>query len=310
MKFPLSRSLPLLGALLFALSFVAATARAEAPGFTRTEDVVYGRKFGTALTLDVFRPAKANGAAVFFMVSGGFNSAHTGVNAKNYELFLASGYTVFAVVHGSQPRFHVLEILDDVHRAVRFVRVNAARFGVDPQRFGVTGTSSGGHLSLMLGLTGGPGKPDALDPVDRASSAVQAVACFCPPTDFNHWAAPGDDQLGVGAIGSRFKTAWDAARLDSPESRARYGREVSPIHFVSARAAPILVLHGDSDQLVPLYQARRFEEKCRTAGAPYRLVVREGKDHGWPEMATDRAQFVAWFDRHLLAAGAPAAPSK
>ena len=309
MKPPSLRSWPLLGTLLLALAFVSSPARAGAPAFTRTEDVVYGRKFGTALTLDVFRPEKPNGAAVFFMVSGGFNSSHAGVNAKNYELFLAAGYTIFAVVHGSQPRFHVLEILDDVHRAVRFVRVNAARFGVDPQRFGVTGTSSGGHLSLMLGLTGGPGKPDARDPVDRASSAVQAVACFCPPTDFNQWAAPGDDQLGVGAIGSRFKTAWESPRLETPASRERYGREVSPVHFVSAQAAPMLVLHGDSDQLVPLYQARRFEEKCRAVGANYRLVVRAGKDHGWPEMAADRAQFVAWFDQHLLAA-APAVPSK
>ncbi len=309
MQTPLLRSRSLLGLFLLALALVSVPAQAAAPAFTRTEDVVYGRKFGTALTLDVFRPERPNGAAVFFMVSGGFSSSHAGVNPKNYELFLASGYTVFAVVHGSQPRFHVLEILDDVHRAVRFVRVNAARFGVDPQRFGVTGTSSGGHLSLMLGLTGGPGKPDARDPVDRASSAVQAVACFCPPTDFNHWAAPGDDQLGVGATGSRFKTAWDASRLDTPASRERLGREVSPIHFVTPRAAPMLVLHGDSDQLVPLFQARRFEEKCRTAGAAYRLVVREGKDHGWPEMATDRAQFVAWFDQHLSAAGS-AAPAK
>lgn len=270
---------------------------------TRTEDVVYGRKFGTALTLDVFQPEKPNGAAVLFMVSGGFNSAHSGVNARNYELFLASGYTVFAVVHGSQPRFIVPEILEDIHRAVRFIRHHAARYRIHPNQLGVTGTSSGGHLSLMLGLTGGPGKADAKDPIDRESSAVQAVACFCPPTDFRNWSGPGDDQLGIGEIGTRFKGAW------GPQTETREGREameqiVSPIHFVSPRLAPTLVLHGDSDKLVPLYQAKIFEEKCRAAGAPYQLVVREGKDHGWPEMATDRAQFVAWFDRHLRGAAA------
>ncbi len=280
------------------LGLVPLRAAEPAGRFSRTEDVVYGRKFGTALTLDVFRPEAPNGAAVMFMVSGGFNSDHSRVNARNYELFLAGGYTVFAIVHGSQPRFHALEILGDIHRAVRFVRHHAARYGIDPQKLGITGVSSGGHLSLMLGMTGGPGKVDARDPIDRESSAVQAVACFCPPTDFLNWSGPGDDQLGVGEIGTRFKGAWDA-RIATREGREQLAREVSPINFVSARMAPTLVLHGDADKLVFPYQAKIFQEKCREVGAPYQLVMREGKDHVWPEMATDTAQFVAWFDRHL-----------
>jgi acetyl esterase/lipase len=201
-------------------------------------------------------------------------------------------------VHGSQPRFHVVEIMADLHRAVRFVRHHAARFGVDPDRFGVTGTSAGGHLSLMLGLRGGPGPADAKDPVDRASSAVQAVACFCPPTDFLNWGAPGDDQLGVGATGARFSGSWDS-RIETRAGREALNREVAPIEAVHARMAPTLVLHGDADKLVPVYQARLFAEKCRATGATQRLVEREGKDHTWPEMATDRAQFADWFDRHL-----------
>lgn len=289
----------LLALIGLSLGFGSLAAATSAANFTRTEDVVYGRKFGTALTLDVFRPEKPNGAAALFMVSGGFNSNHSGVNAKNYELLLAGGYTVFAVVHGSQPKFHVVEILQDIHRAVRFIRHHATRFGIDPLKLEVTGTNSGGHLSLMLGLTGGPGRADAKDPIDRESSAVQAVACFCPPTDFMNWSEPGDDQLGVGEIGTRFKGAWDA-RIATREGREQLSREVSPIHFVSAGMAPTLVLDGDTDKLVLPYQARIFEEKCKSVGAPYKLVMREGKDHGWPEMATDRAQFVGWFDQHLL----------
>src|SRR4051812_26192889 len=114
--------LALLSFSLWAGAVVTAAEKSAAATFTRTEDVVYGRKFGTALTLDVFRPAQANGAAVLFMVSGGGVSNHSSINAKNYEPFLARGYTVFAVVHGSQPRFIVPEVMEDIHRAARFVR--------------------------------------------------------------------------------------------------------------------------------------------------------------------------------------------
>ena len=74
------------------------------PQFTRTEDVIYGRKFGTALTMDVFQPAKPNGAGVVMMVSGGWFSSHDGINVGMYKPFLDRGYTVFAVVHGSRNR--------------------------------------------------------------------------------------------------------------------------------------------------------------------------------------------------------------
>ncbi len=84
----------------------------------------------------------------------------------------------------------------DLSRAVRFIRANAAKYGVDPMKLGVTGGSAGGHLSLMLATRGGDGNPNAADPVDRESSAVQAVACFYPPTDYKPFA------LGVSTLPS------------------------------------------------------------------------------------------------------------
>src|SRR5207245_7185856 len=117
--------------------------------------VIYGRKYGTALTMDVFTPkTDANGAAIIFVVSGGFYSSHDAINVNAVKPFLRRGYTVFAVVHGSQPRFQVPEIVQDMNRAVRFMRFHAKEYGVDPTRFGVTGASAGGHLSLMLGTAG------------------------------------------------------------------------------------------------------------------------------------------------------------
>src|SRR5216110_2793716 len=134
--------------LLLLLAGAAATESQAQTGFRRIEDVIYSRKFGTALTLDVFQPEQPNGCAILFMVSGGFFSSHDAINAGFYRALLERGYTVFAVVHGSQPRFIIPEIEQDIHRAVRFVRHNASKYGVRPDKFGITGASAGGHLSL------------------------------------------------------------------------------------------------------------------------------------------------------------------
>ncbi len=79
--------------------------------------------------------------------------------------------TGFAVYHVSQPEASVMEIAEEVSRAVRYIRHHARDYGADPQRLGVTGGSAGGHLSLLLATRGGPGPADAADPVDRESSA-------------------------------------------------------------------------------------------------------------------------------------------
>ena len=122
-----------LGLILF-LAGVGASGSEAQDGFKRTEDVIYGRKFGTALTLDVFQPEKPNSCAILFMVSGGFFSSHDAINAGFYRALLERGYTVFAVVHGSQPKFVITEIVEDINRAVRFIRHHAAKYGIDPNK--------------------------------------------------------------------------------------------------------------------------------------------------------------------------------
>lgn len=287
----------LLIAFLLACAVAPSGRAQDQPAFTRTEDVIYGRKSGVALTLDVFQPAKPNGCAVIYMVSGGWFSAKEAINANFYRPFLDRGYTVFAVVHGSQPKFTIPEITQDIHRAVRFVRHNAARWSVNPDKFGVSGGSAGGHLSLTLGTQGGPGKPDAKDPVDRASSAVQAVACFFPPTDFLNYGTAGEDAVGVGIL-KNFKPAF-GARADTAEGRQNYGKEISPIYFITAKLPPTLIIHGDADKLVPYQQAESFVKKAADAGATAKLVTKPGKAHGWADMVSDVKTLADWFDEHL-----------
>lgn len=285
---------------VIALTFLAAiTIPAQTNlDYQRTEDVIYGRKFGMALTMDVFQPKQPNGAAVILAVSGGWFSSHDAISPAACKPFLDRGYTVFAVVHGSQPKFVIPEVIQDMHRAVRFIRHNAKRFGVDPNKFGISGGSAGGHLSLTIGTQGGPGDPKAKDPVDRESSAVQCVACFFPPTDFLNYGQPGEDGAGVGTL-KNFKSAF-GPRSDNPDERKILAREISPIYYITSKMPPTLIFHGNADPLVPIQQSETFVAKAKEAGATAKLIIKEGAGHGWANwLTTDMGTCAEWFDEHL-----------
>src|SRR5207244_3077854 len=151
-------------------------------------------------------------------VSGGWSSAHEAINVQLAAAFVKRGYTVFEVVHGSQPKFTIPEAVADLNRAVRFIRYHANDYHIDPDRMGITGGSAGGHLSLMQGMAGDQGDPKAKDPVDRVSSRIQAVACFFPPTDFLNYGENGKDAIGRGTL-SAFKAPFDFKVLD-PKTKA------------------------------------------------------------------------------------------
>ena len=201
---------------------------------------------------------------------------------------------MFAVVHGSQPKFTIPEITQDIHRAVRFIRANAKKWNVNPEHLGISGGSAGGHLSLTMGTQGGP---DAKDPIDRESSAVQAVACFFPPTDFLNYGTSGEDAVGVGIL-KDYKPAF-GPRSDTPESRQQLGKEISPIYFITEKMPPTLIVHGDADKLVPMQQSQSFVERATAAGVKAKLIVKPGAAHGWGGMETDMIALVDWFDEHL-----------
>ena len=287
------------------LSTVSTVAAADPP-VRRTEDIVYGRKFGMALTLDVFQPERPNGCGVLFLVNGGWLSSKdtplmVTIRPDDYRVYLERGYAVFAVVTSSQPKFTIAEEIDDVHRAVRYVRANAAKFSVRPDRLGVMGSSSGGHLTLSIAARGGPGKPDAADPVERESSAVQAAACFFPPTDFLNYGGPGISGVGAGPL-EPLQVAFGPRALTA-EGRATLGREISPIYYVTDKLPPTVIIHGDADTVVPLQQSESFAKKAQAAGAPrVELIVRPGKGHGWGDFwrsAEDVTVFANWFDQYL-----------
>lgn len=279
------------------------TAPDPAAAYTRTENVIYGRRAGFALTLDVFapKPGKANGAGVVVFVSAKYRSGPEMIGLFQFAIdqFVARGYTVFAVTHGSQPLCTVVEVVEDAHRAVRFVRANAGTYKVDPDRLGAAGGSSGGHLALMVGLAGRAGDPGAKDVVDRHPSRVAAVACFFPPSDLVALEPRcPKDVLPAFDFRELDPATWRGLPLPAPRCR-EIAAGLSPINLVTKAAAPTLVVHGDRDELVPVEQSRDLAGKLKACGVAGELVVKEGKGHYWLGMGRDVPALTGWFDRHL-----------
>ncbi len=283
----------------------------HSPTYDRHEDVIYGRKFGMALTMDVYVPKdKKNGAGIVYAVSGGWFSAKQPAPPTIYDEFIRRGYVVFAVYHGSQPRFTIPEVLQDMQRALRYIHHSAKKYGVDPDRLGIAGGSAGGHLSLMQGCTGRDGNPKAIDPVDRESSRVAAVACFFPPTDFLNYGRKGEIALGNGIL-KNFKAPFDFVQLDAitrayyvipDETRRReIGKQISPVYHVTDKTPPTLIIHGDADFLVPIQQSKLMIQRLEAAHVPCKLVVKPKAGHGWPDIIKDITTLADWFDQYLAA---------
>lgn len=275
------------------------------------EKVAYGQKDGMDLVMGVKKPAKPNGAGVIMVVSGGFRSSwQQAQNMSRLSQPLTEyGYTLFFVIHGSMPRYAGLDAIGDVRRAVRYVRHNAAEFGIDGNRLGITGGSSGGQTSLCIATQADDGNPDADDPVERESSRVQAVACFFPLTDFVNWDFD-HDEFGLGPKQRANITPFAHTELNpenntyelitDPKDIAEITYRMSPYYFIDANTPPVFIAHGDSDKAIALDQSTRFVEKMKANNRPAEIVVKPGGGHGaWPDMQDYYKKFADWYNIYL-----------
>ena len=241
------------------LLFNRVKATAEANGYAQTE-IVYGRKDGVALTMVQIKPkVKSNGKAIISVVSGSGYSSYNGIemNTTYQEQYLAKGFTVFAVVHGSNPRFAIPDAINDIKRSVRYIRFNARSLGVDPEKIGITGSSAGGHLSLAVATSDEKINLEARDPVDRVSSRVQAVAVLFPPTDFQNWGGPGLNMVNVKEL-LKVNKVWGA--MDFREWNDKYnfyeevadtsGRNLGPTRCLRTFSVNFSFLFSDFPALV------------------------------------------------------------
>lgn len=264
-------------------------------------NVVYGMYSGLALLLDVYHPDESNGYGIVFVSGSGFGGP-LGWDAtplkesgqeKVYAVPLAdTGYTVFVVNHRVTPRFQYAAQIEDVQRAVRFARHHAERFGINKDRVGAVGGSSGGTLVSMLGTLDGDGIPDDPDPVMRESAKVQSVVARAPLVRVLR-VRRGNPYVGI--YSSRY----------GPNSiEARRLREAFPLNYVSPDDPPFLLIHGDADKAVPYEQSEIMRDALRKAGVEVRLLKIPGGGHGptFPG-ATNPPDYIGatigWLDRHL-----------
>jgi acetyl esterase/lipase len=275
------------------------------------KNVIYGMYSGLALLMDVHHPAKPNGYGVVF-ISGSAWQAPTTYGAtplKEQQIgiwgppLLRAGYTVFAINHRAAPRFHYPAAVEDVQRAVRFVRHHAAEYGIDGSRLGGVGGSSGGHLIGLVALLAAPGIPDDADAVNREPATVQAVVLR---------AAPGDLRT-VGSASGIVASFMERVPDQTPEDRLVYAA-ASPITHVSKSSPPVLLMHGDADDVVPYQQSVAMEAALKAAGVDVKLLTIAGGKHGpdfaprggppHPQLPLAFSEAVGWLDSHLRSGAA------
>lgn len=286
--------------LLMLLTVCSTILYSQEVKYSRIVDVLYGRKDGLALTMDVFQPEKPNGIGVVLLISAGWYSAHDKIDSDwldRIKQLLVKGETVFAIVHSSMPKYKIPDIQKDIERAVRFIRYNAKKWNIHPEKLGIVGHSSGGHLSLFHAATATGEDSNVNDPIDRVSAKVNAVACFYPPTDFLYFGAKGINALS----NPRFQKFLPAFLNDVKDTTGLsiIAEKVSPIKYVTAKMPPTLIITGTEDKLVPYMQSKIFIDKLNELNVPCKLILREGKDHGWIDIAEEYKIVAEWFEKYL-----------
>jgi acetyl esterase/lipase len=269
-------------------------------------NVVYGMYSGLALLLDVYYPDQPNGYGIIHISGSGWRSP-LGLDARPLkesahvqiegQPLVEAGYTLFTINHRATPRFQYPAPVEDAQRAVRFIRYHAERYGIDPDRIGAIGGSSGGHLVSMLGVLDGRGDPEDESPINRLSAKVQCVVARAAKSSF---IIDGGDRIAsTMLLGAAVFPDVDPGSIEYHRAR-----DASPIAHVTPGDPPFFLIHGEADDVVPITQSEAMAEALREAGVPCKFWRVPGVGHG-PGLLADpalRAEVRAWFDEHLRGA--------
>jgi len=273
-------------------------------GIAVERDLVYDTRAGHDLTLDIAFP-KQRGApvpAIVHIHGGGWRGGNK--NLRQALKYAERGWVGVSIRYRLSGVAHFPAGVHDCKTAIRWLRAHCETYGVDPDRIGVFGQSAGGHLVALLGSSGGDAYLEGDGPYGKFPSTVQAVVDHYGPTDFLRM----NDQPG--------KIDHDAA--DSPESLWIGGpiaehpekvRLANPITYVDAQDPPILMIHGENDQLVIFNQSQLLFQALHKAGVTCNLIRVKRADHGYrpkpkgAAISPTRKQIeeleFAWFAKHL-----------
>src|SRR5215472_19007211 len=274
--------------LLLACSIAFAAAKSE-------DGIVYGEAGGEKLTMDYYPPAGPAPHPIAIIIHGG---GFVGGNSKNASeaycaQFLApAGYAVFSINYRLAPKCPYPAMVEDVERAVRYLRHNAKKWQADPNRIALIGGSAGGYLSNMAGVLNAGGIKGAKDLVDRTSARVQAVVTLFGPSDFRN--QPVGDNLKALLGPLIQQKGLDAALA-----------EASPAMHITGNEPPFLLIHGDKDKSVPLYQSTHLQAALKAAGVPCDLIIimngphATGSWHRVPGVPNWEREMTAWLNKVL-----------
>ncbi len=274
----------------------SSAAPAPAPGTSAAgpvhSDITYGAAGGETLLLDVFEPANNRGKprpAVVLVHGGGWTSFDKSTMRALAQFLALAGFVSVTVdyrlFHDEATRWPAQ--LDDVQRSVRWVRANSAKYNVDPHRVGAYGHSSGAQIATLLGMMETRDNSDLA--LAKYSSKVQAVVDASGPTDFTNGMDNDAKQFLASFLGADFATHPDV------------WRDASPLFHVAKSNAPILIIHGTRDDMVPISQAEELNDALTKAGATVQFL-RLDSDHMFFEPEVHRRLALAtqaFFDRYL-----------
>ena len=274
------------------LVWVAATSSAGDPKVATTYDIVYNRVKQVDLKLDLACPVEGTGPfpAVVVLYGGAWRTGNKWGNRPTLAEFARRGYVAIAPQYRHCPRDIFPAQVHDVKAAVRWLRAHAADYRVDVDHVGAMGYSAGGHLSLMLGVTGPEDGLEGDVPPGAPSSRVQAVVNYFGPTDLT---APIVSEFAKGLIRDFLGGL--------PSEKPELALKASPVTFVSRDDAAILTFHGTKDPLVPFDQANRLANAMTRIGLEGRTELIADAGHGWygQEMKRTMEQSFEFFETHL-----------
>ena len=256
----------------FAVFASAASLFAVDPTVTTSYDVPFTTAGGAELRIDIAQPAMGDGPFPAILVIHG-GAWHEGGREENHRYLLElarRGYVAASPQYRFCPKDTFPAQLEDVKAAVRFLRSNAKSLKVDPEKIGAMGFSAGGHLALLLGVTGPEDGFDGPAAKGVPSARVQAVVDFFGPADL---AATDFSDTARGFV----QCLIGAPAAEKPELAAK----ASPVTYAGAGDAPVLAFHGSKDTLVPPSQAVELMEKLSAGGVPGRVEFILGGEHGW-----------------------------